>query len=87
MNMRVMEVHDAWSARVFIYTPVALGGNIMQGGSIYYKYSTLLRGISILIEPKVGIFPEAEGQGNIHTEGAICTDISQGRVEYIYFIT
>ena len=30
---------------------------------IYYKYSTLLRGISINIVPKVGVFPEAEGQG------------------------
>ena len=27
------------------------------------KYSTLLRGISINIAPKVGIFPEAEGRG------------------------
>ena len=30
---------------------------------IYYKYSTLPRGISINIAPKVGIFPEAEGRG------------------------
>ena len=30
---------------------------------IYYKYSTLPRGISINIVPKVGIFPEAEGRG------------------------
>ena len=31
---------------------------------IYYKYSTLPRGISINIAPKVGIFPEAKGRGN-----------------------
>ena len=30
---------------------------------IYYKYSTLPRGISINIALKVGIFPEAEGRG------------------------
>ena len=30
---------------------------------IYYEYSTLPRGISINIAPKVGIFPDAEGQG------------------------
>ena len=30
---------------------------------IYYKHSTLLRGISINIALKVGIFPEAEGRG------------------------
>ena len=30
---------------------------------IYYKYSTLPRGISINIAPKVGIFPVAEGRG------------------------
>ena len=28
-----------------------------------YKYSTLPRGISINIVPKVGMFPEAEGRG------------------------
>ena len=28
-----------------------------------YKYSTLPRGISVYIEPKVGIFSEAEGRG------------------------
>ena len=31
----------------------------MEIGDIYYKYSTLTRGISINIAPKVGIFPEA----------------------------
>ena len=30
---------------------------------IYTKYSTLPRGISVYIEPKVGIFSEAEGRG------------------------
>ena len=30
---------------------------------IYYKYSTLPRGITINIAPKVGIFPEAKGRG------------------------
>ena len=30
---------------------------------VYYKYSTLPRGISINIAPKVGIFPQAEGRG------------------------
>ena len=30
---------------------------------IYYNNSTLPRGISINIAPKVGIFPEAEGRG------------------------
>ena len=30
---------------------------------IYYKYSTLPRGITINIAPKVGTFPEAEGRG------------------------
>ena len=29
----------------------------------YTKYSTLPRGISVYIEPKVGIFSEAEGRG------------------------
>ena len=28
-----------------------------------YKYSTLPRGISINVAPKVGMFPEAEGRG------------------------
>ena len=37
------------------------GVNIL--GRIYTKYSTLPRGISVYIEPKVGIFSEAEGQG------------------------
>ena len=35
----------------------------MEIGDIYYKYSTLPRGISINIASKVGIFPEAEGRG------------------------
>ena len=30
---------------------------------IYTKYSTLPHGISVYIEPKVGIFSEAEGRG------------------------
>ena len=30
---------------------------------VYTKYSTLLRGISVYIEPKVGIFSEVEGRG------------------------
>ena len=30
---------------------------------IFFKYSTLPRGISINIAPKVGTFPEAEGRG------------------------
>ena len=29
----------------------------------YTKYSTLPRGLSVYIEPKVGIFSEAEGRG------------------------
>ena len=30
---------------------------------LYTKYSTLPRGISVYIAPKVGIFSEAEGRG------------------------
>ena len=44
---------------------------------IYYKYSTLPRGILINIAPKVGIFPEAEGRG-IHYRGCNIIDIPQG---------
>ena len=35
----------------------------LRRGGLYYKYSTLPRGISINIAVKVGIFPEAEGRG------------------------
>ena len=46
---------------------------------IYYKYSTLLRGISIHIALKVGIFPpRPKAEVNIHYRGI---DIAQGRVE------
>ena len=38
-------------------------GNVIVSLRIYTKYSTLPRGISVYIEPKVGIFSEAEGQG------------------------
>ena len=34
-----------------------------NGNRIYYKYSTLQLGISMNIEPKVRVFPEAEGRG------------------------
>ena len=44
---------------------------------IYYKYSTLPRGISINIAPKVGIFPEAEGRGKY----------SLPRVQYYRYFT
>ena len=44
---------------------------------IYYKYSTLPRGISINIAPKVGIFPEAEGRGKY----------SLSRVQYFRYST
>ena len=47
------------------------------------KYSTLPRGISINIAPKVGIFPEAEV--NIHYQGCNIIDIPQGRVEYLFY--
>ena len=50
---------------------------------IYYKYSTHLRGISINIAPKLGIFPEAEV--NIHYQGCNIIDIPQGRVEYLFY--
>ena len=50
-----------------------------------YKNSTLLRGISIKIAPKVGIFPEAEGQGKYSLPRVQCTDIPQGLNNY--FIT
>ena len=52
---------------------------------IYYKYSTIPRGISINIAPKVGIFPEAEGPVNIHYQGCNIIDIPQGRVEYLFY--
>ena len=38
-------------------------GNVIGSVRIYTKYSTLPRGISAYIEPKVGIFSEAEGRG------------------------
>ena len=44
---------------------------------IYYKYSTLPRGISINIALKVGIFPEAEV--NIHYQGCNIIGIPQGK--------
>ena len=50
-----------------------------------YKYSTLPRGISINIAPKVGLFPEAEGLVNIHYQGCNIIDIPQGRVEYLFY--
>ena len=44
---------------------------------IYYKYSTLPRGISINIAPKVGIFPKAEGR----------VEYSLPRVQYYLYST
>ena len=35
--------------------------SLYYGTYIYYKYSTLPRGISVFIAPKVGIFLEAGG--------------------------
>ena len=52
---------------------------------IYNKYSTLPCGISINIAPKVGIFPEAEAEVNIHYQGYNIIDIPQGRVEYLFY--
>ena len=40
-----------------------MGCSIEISRDIYTKYSTLPRGISVYIEPKVGIFSEAEGRG------------------------
>ena len=60
-----------------------LSGNIPTLGAIYYKYSTLPRGISINIVSKVGIFPEAEV--NIHYQWCNIIDIPQGRVEYLFY--
>ena len=53
---------------------------------IHYKYSTLPHGISINIAPKLGIFPEAEG--NIHTEGAILLIFHKERlnIHLFYYI-
>ena len=52
---------------------------------IYYKYSTLPRGITINITPKVGIFPGAEAEVNIHYQGCNIIDIPQGRVEFLFY--
>ena len=53
---------------------------------IYYKYSTLPRGISVYITPKVGIFSQSRRPREIFsTEGAIYAVISQGRVEYLFY--
>ena len=49
---------------------------------VYYKYSTLPRGISINIAPKVGIFPEAKGRGKYSLPRVQYMDIPQGKVEY-----
>ena len=54
----------------------------LRDSHIYYKYSTLPRGISINIVPKVGIFPNAEGRGK---QGCNIIDIPQGRVEYLFY--
>ena len=53
--------------------------------SLANKYSTHPRGISINIAPKVGIFPEAEAEVNIHYQGCNIIDIPQGRVEYLFY--
>ena len=52
---------------------------------IYYKYSTLLRGISINIAAKVRIFPRQKAEVNIHYQGCNIIDIPQGRVEYLFY--
>ena len=58
----------------------------MESRDIYYKYSTLPRGISVYIALKVGLFPEAEG--NILYRGCnICRHFTRVRVEYlVYYI-
>ena len=49
--------------------------------------STLPRGISINIAPKVGIFSEAKGQDKYSQQGCNIIDIPQRRVEYsLYYI-
>ena len=54
--------------------------------SIYYEYSTLSRGISINVAPKVGIFPEAEGRGKYSLPRVqYIINIPQGRVEYLFY--
>ena len=49
-----------------------------------YKYSTLPRGISIIIALKVGICPGLRAEVNIHYQGCNIIDIPQGRVEYLF---
>ena len=51
---------------------------------IYYEYSTLPRGISINIAPKIGIFPEVEGRG-LTTKGAILSIFHKEGFEYFFY--
>ena len=37
-----------------------MGCSIEISRDIYYKYSTLPRGISVYVAPKVGIFPDVQ---------------------------
>ena len=54
---------------------------------IYYKYSTLPRGIAINIAPKVGIFPEPEGWGKYSLPRVQYISIFHEEGLDIYFIT
>ena len=56
---------------------------------IYYKYSTLLRGILVYIALKVGIFPEAGGRGkySLLRVQYMRRHFTRVRVEYlVYYI-
>ena len=82
-------IHFLWerkSAMVLIYISYFHYLDLIVSRSLLslanYKYSTLPRGISIHIAPKVGIFPEAQGQGKIHYKVGNIIDILQGWVEY-----
>ena len=66
------------------------GCSIEISRDIYYKYSTLPRGISVYIASKVGIFfPRPETEGNILYRGCnICRHFTRVRVEYlVYYIS
>ena len=66
-----------WNIEIYSTPMNQFDWSVSRAYVINTKYSTLLRGISVYIEPKVGIFSEAE---IFSTEGAIYAEISQGRV-------
>ena len=63
LNYRLLAMRASEQGNWASEASPTLGCSIEISRDIYTKYSTLPRGISVYIEPKVGIFSEAEGRG------------------------